>query len=70
MRLLLISALALLVAQPASAQLARPNAAGVTFGHVHLNVRDVEIHKQLWVEHFEGPWSRKALSAPSRCRTC
>jgi catechol 2,3-dioxygenase-like lactoylglutathione lyase family enzyme len=54
MRLLLISALALLVAQPARAQLAPPNAAGVTFGHVHLNVRDVEVHKKLWVEHFGG----------------
>jgi hypothetical protein len=21
-------------------------------GHVHLNIRDVEIHKKLWVEHF------------------
>src|SRR5216684_4074313 len=54
MRLLLISALAIMVAQPAGAQLAPPNAAGVTFGHVHLNVRDVEVQKKLWVEHFGG----------------
>jgi catechol 2,3-dioxygenase-like lactoylglutathione lyase family enzyme len=54
MRLLLISALAFLLAQPASAQLAPPNAAGVTYGHVHLNVRDVEVQKKLWVEHFGG----------------
>ena len=29
-----------------------PNDAGLTYGHVHLNVSDVELHKQLWVEHF------------------
>jgi catechol 2,3-dioxygenase-like lactoylglutathione lyase family enzyme len=54
MRLLLTVALALLWARPAPAQLARPNAAGVTFAHVHLNVTDVEVHKKLWVEQFDG----------------
>jgi extradiol dioxygenase family protein len=57
MRLLsigLIAALALLVAPPADAQLAPPNAAGVTFGHVHLSVPDPEVHRKLWVEQFGG----------------
>src|SRR5437016_1528227 len=54
MRVLLGSVLALLIATPASAQLALPNAAGVTYGHVHLNVKDIEVHKKLWVEHFGG----------------
>ncbi|MEX0962496.1 MAG: VOC family protein [Pseudohongiellaceae bacterium] len=36
------------------AQLATPNPAGMTYGHVHLNVVDIELHKQLWVEHFGG----------------
>ena len=54
MRLLLIGAVALLLASPAQAQLAPPNAAGVTFAHVHLNVVDIEVHKRLWVEHFDG----------------
>lgn len=36
------------------AQLATPNATGLAFGHVHLNVNDIEYHKRLWVEHFNG----------------
>ncbi|HWW82650.1 MAG TPA: VOC family protein [Vicinamibacterales bacterium] len=54
MRLLLGSVLALAIVTPTHAQLAPPNAAGITFGHVHLNVRDIEVHKKLWVEHFDG----------------
>ena len=54
MRLLSTAALVLLLAAPAGAQLAPPNALGVTFAHVHLNVADVEVHKRLWVEHFDG----------------
>ena len=26
----------------------------MTFGHVHLNVADIEVHKKLWVEQFDG----------------
>jgi catechol 2,3-dioxygenase-like lactoylglutathione lyase family enzyme len=54
MRLLPLAALTLLAAAPASAQLARPNAEGVAYGPVHLNVADMEVHKRLWVEHFDG----------------
>ena len=36
------------------AQLASPDDNGVTFGHVHLNVSDIEEHKRIWVEHFNG----------------
>src|SRR5229473_522884 len=54
MRLLLTLAATLSIAQPAAAQLASPNAAGVAYGHVHLNVKDIEVHKKLWVEHFGG----------------
>lgn len=49
-----VVALALLLAGPAAAQLAQPNSNGIAFGHVELNVSDVELHKQLWVEHFGG----------------
>src|SRR5258708_29729260 len=42
------------VAGPARAQLAPPNKDGLTFGHVTLNVADLEAHKKLWVEQFEG----------------
>ncbi|NQV71270.1 MAG: VOC family protein [Pseudohongiella sp.] len=43
-----------LLSSLASAQLASPNPAGLTYGHVHLNVSDIELHKQIWVEHFNG----------------
>ena len=39
---------------PAHAQLATPNDNGITYGHVHLNVSDIEVHKKLWVEWFGG----------------
>ena len=47
---------AVLLALPneSAAQLAPPNAAGLAFSHVHLNVADVELHKTLWSELFEG----------------
>ena len=54
MRLLSLAALALLAAVPASAQLAPPNAAGVTYGHVHLTVAEMDVHTALWQEHFGG----------------
>ena len=54
MRVVLTAIVALLFASPTHAQLAPPNAAGVTYGHVHLTVRDIEVHKKLWVEHFGG----------------
>ncbi len=41
--------LALLIATPASAQLAAPNKAGVAMGHLHYVVRDVDANKRFWV---------------------
>ena len=52
MRLLLTSGLVLTLLGSAKAQLFPPNEAGVTMGHIHLNVRDVEAHKKFWVEQF------------------
>src|SRR5579864_3105665 len=54
MKLLTTIAIAILCAATADAQLAPPNEAGITYGHVHLNVRDIEVHKKLWVDHFGG----------------
>lgn len=54
MRNLLLSVLVLAFATPALGQLATPNPAGLTYGHVHLNVSDMELHKRIWVEHFGG----------------
>jgi catechol 2,3-dioxygenase-like lactoylglutathione lyase family enzyme len=59
MRLLLTAVALLALVTPAHAQLAVPNAAGLTYGHVHLNVSDIELHKQLWVEHFGGVVTQK-----------
>jgi len=47
---------------PAVAQLAPPNAAGLTYGHVHLNVTSIEHHQAFWAEHFGGePVERGSL---------
>jgi catechol 2,3-dioxygenase-like lactoylglutathione lyase family enzyme len=54
MNTLLTAALAVLIAAPASAQLSPFNAAGMTYGHVHLNVADVELAKKIFVDHFGG----------------
>jgi catechol 2,3-dioxygenase-like lactoylglutathione lyase family enzyme len=54
MKLLLSAALAFVLASPAYAQLAPPNKDGLTYGIVEVNVRDIDVHKKLWVEYFEG----------------
>ena len=54
MKHLLLLAVVLLLASPVYAQLEPSNDAGLSYGHVHLNVNDMELHKQLWVEHFGG----------------
>ena len=54
MKLLATVASVLSLAGPAHAQLAPPNAAGISYGHVHITVKDVELHKKLWVDHFGG----------------
>jgi catechol 2,3-dioxygenase-like lactoylglutathione lyase family enzyme len=54
MRLLSLAAAALVVAQPATAQLAPLNELGITFAHVHLNVTDVAAHEELWSNVFDG----------------
>ncbi|MGH9719222.1 MAG: VOC family protein [Bryobacteraceae bacterium] len=46
------AALLLAAAVTASAQLSAPNEAGVSMGHLHLNVRDVEAHTKFWTEHL------------------
>jgi catechol 2,3-dioxygenase-like lactoylglutathione lyase family enzyme len=54
MRFLLPSLLAILCASPVAAQIAPVNEAGMTYGHVHLNVASVDQHKAFWAEHFGG----------------
>ena len=45
MKLMLVPLVGLMLLAPAEAQLAAPNDAGVTMGHVHLNVRDVDAQR-------------------------
>lgn len=46
--------MAVLGAAPARAQLVEPNQIGVTMGHVHLSVRDVDAQKQFWISVMGG----------------
>lgn len=48
----LIGLLVLVCAWPAHAQFANPNEQGVSFGHMHLVVADLDLHKSLWPELF------------------
>lgn len=60
MRLFLAFALALM--GTSQAQLLPPNKLGVTMGHVHLNVKDVEGQKKFWIEQFDAkPLEREGL---------
>jgi catechol 2,3-dioxygenase-like lactoylglutathione lyase family enzyme len=53
-RLLAFTALMLALATPAYAELAPPNAEGLTFGHVHLNVSDIEAQNKFFSTYFGG----------------
>ena len=44
----------LLMSTSGLAQLATPNTDGITFGHVHLNVSNIEEHTRIWENHFGG----------------
>jgi len=54
MKRLTFLAVVILWATPAVAQLAEPNQVGLTMGHVHLAVRDVDAHKQFWISAMGG----------------
>jgi catechol 2,3-dioxygenase-like lactoylglutathione lyase family enzyme len=50
----LLAIAAVFAALPAWAQLAPPNAAGVTMGHIHLFVKDVDAQKKFWTTTMGG----------------
>ena len=54
MKHLTFLAIAVLWVTPALAQLAEPNQVGVTMGHVHLAVKDVDAQKQFWISVMGG----------------
>ena len=47
--LLVLGLAAIFSAQPSRAQLAPPNDAGVSMGHIHLVVRDLDAYKKFWL---------------------
>ena len=49
-----VLALALIFAGSAFAQLQPPNEAGMTMGHVHLNVTDMEAQRKFWTVMFDA----------------
>ena len=51
---ILASLFACLLGIPAFAQLAPPNAEGVTMGHIHLHVKDVAAQQHFWVDIMGG----------------
>jgi catechol 2,3-dioxygenase-like lactoylglutathione lyase family enzyme len=53
-RCLLLLIAAAFLAIPAGAQLAPANSAGVTTGHIHLFVKDVEAQKKFWTAEIGG----------------
>jgi catechol 2,3-dioxygenase-like lactoylglutathione lyase family enzyme len=50
----LVAAVAAFTVLPSCAQLAPPNAAGVTMGHIHLFVKDVDAQKKFWTATMGG----------------
>jgi catechol 2,3-dioxygenase-like lactoylglutathione lyase family enzyme len=68
-----LGVLILLFTLPGSAQLAAPNAAGVSMGHLHYVVRDVEANTKFWIalggKDVRGvrlPWPEQGLGQPDR----
>lgn len=61
MRLELVLGLAYLGVAPGAAQVAPFNAAGITIGHVHLNVRDMEAQQRFWFQLGGQPFENKKL---------
>ncbi len=54
MRVLIVGLVFTAFAVSCYGQLATPSAAGLRFGHVHLNVSDVAAHVELWTRYFGG----------------
>jgi catechol 2,3-dioxygenase-like lactoylglutathione lyase family enzyme len=54
-------ALSVFAVAPLSAQLAAPNSAGDSIGHVHLNVRDMDAHQRFWTQVGGKPVNNEKL---------
>jgi catechol 2,3-dioxygenase-like lactoylglutathione lyase family enzyme len=63
MKWLLLVSLSILCSASAHAQLAPPNDAGVSMGHVHLNVANIGVQENLWAEQFGAvPLQKEGLA--------
>src|SRR5262249_47953125 len=54
MKLLTLVVTAILAASPVKAQLVQRNQLGITMGHVHLTVKDVDAQKHFWIDLIGG----------------
>ena len=54
MKARILSGLFVFTVAPLLGQLAAPNADGVSMGHIHLAVKDVEAHKHFWTAVMGG----------------
>lgn len=54
MRDVIVGVAILMCACSAAAQFSDPNDRGVSFGHMHLVVADLELHRRLWPEVFDA----------------
>lgn len=59
MRSLLLFAALFCFGVSARAELSPANAAGVTYGHMHLNVTDIDVHKKVFVDVLGGTFEQK-----------
>jgi catechol-2,3-dioxygenase len=55
----LLFALAFGLAATGAAQIPPPNDAGVTMGHIHLNVKSAAVQKKFWMDHFDATTFKK-----------
>src|ERR1700759_4543303 len=61
MNLRIVFACLVLGTVPLPAQLVSPNATGDAIGHVHLNVKDVDLHRHFWTQVGGTPVNNEKL---------
>jgi catechol 2,3-dioxygenase-like lactoylglutathione lyase family enzyme len=62
MKTLLAMTLGLACGGTSYAQIAAPGESGISMGHVHLNVADIEAQKKFWISQFDAkPLEREGL---------
>jgi len=63
MKTLIAMTVALISAGSSYPQIAAPGETGISMGHVHLNVADIEAQKKFWISQFDAkPLEREGLA--------